>query len=59
MKTVKISITVPEPLFKFAERRAQKVAKRCLERPNISKVFKDLLAEERERSEQPKTSAMA
>jgi len=49
MKTVKISITVPEPLLEFAEKKARQRGKEREERPNVSAVFKDLLLQERNR----------
>lgn len=56
MKTVKISITVPKPLYEFAEKRAQERARAREERPNISSVFKELLLNERERMNQKKAA---
>lgn len=47
MNTVKISITVPKPLYLFAEKKAKKLGREREKRPNVSEVFQDLLRLER------------
>ena len=49
MNKVRLSITLPEPLFKFIERKAIARAKNREGRPNVSGEFVELLLQERDR----------
>ena len=51
MKVVKKSISLPEPLFKFAEKKAQKLAKDRGSSTNLSAYLRELVLEDRRRDE--------
>ena len=49
MKKVKLSITLPKPLFEFVAKKAIARAKNREGRPNVSGEFVELLLQERDR----------
>jgi hypothetical protein len=55
MKTVKLSITIPETLFAFVQKKAVERAQPRGQRPNVSGEFVELLLQERakKREKQP------
>jgi hypothetical protein len=52
MKTVKLSITIPKPLYEFLEKKAVERARPFGERPNVSREIKQMVQEERDRPAQ-------
>jgi hypothetical protein len=49
MKIVKKSISLPEDLYKFAEKRAAELASDRGSAANVSQYFRELVAREREK----------
>jgi hypothetical protein len=49
MKIVKKSISLPEDLYKFAEKRAAELAGERGSSRNVSQYFRELVAKEREK----------